>query len=153
MRDFVTGGIVLAALGTVVLAGCATAQKMQVGSGDVVADRQRLMRLNGASMRDIGDKAKAGNLEAIAVNAETIALNAQHIAVLFPPGSMSDKSKAKAEIWSQRAEFEASAKKLETLALQLKDAAAKKDAAAVQAVLPTFARDTCGACHNAFRRS
>jgi cytochrome c556 len=125
---------------------------MKVGSGDVVADRQRLMQLNGASARDIADKAKAGNFEAIAVNAETIALNARHVPALFPKGSMSDKSYAKPEIWERWSEFEAAAKSMETKALQLKEAAAKKDTAAVQAMLPNFGREACGTCHTPFRR-
>ena len=61
---------------------------MTVGSGDVIADRQRLMKLNGASAKDLNDKLKAGNIEAMAVNAETIAINAQHIPSLFPKGSV-----------------------------------------------------------------
>ena len=93
--------------------GCAVSQaQMTAGSGDVVADRQRLMKLNGASARDMNDKLKAGKIEAIAVNAETIAINAQHIPSLFPKGSMTDKSKAKPEIWEKWSEFEAAAKNL-----------------------------------------
>ena len=35
---------------------------MKIGSGDIVADRQRLMKLNGASWKDAQDKFKAGNI-------------------------------------------------------------------------------------------
>ena len=68
--------------------GYAAAQSMAVGSGDIVADRQRLMKLNGASLKDLNDKLKAGQVEAMAVNAETLAINAQHIPSLFPKGSI-----------------------------------------------------------------
>ncbi len=102
---------------------------MQVGSGDPVADRQRLMKLNGASAKDLNDKLKAGNIEAMAVNAETIAINAQHIPMLFPKGSLTDKSKAKADIWEKWSEFEAPSKNLEVKAAEVRDAARAKDQA------------------------
>lgn len=60
------------------IAGLVVAQ-FKIGSRDLVADRQRLMKLNGASLRDLNAKLKAGNIEAAIVNAETIAINAQHI--------------------------------------------------------------------------
>ena len=38
-----------------------------------------------------------------------MALNAEHIPMLFPKGSLTDKSKAKPEIWDKWSEFEAAA--------------------------------------------
>ena len=140
-RSLVTLGLF-----TTTIVGLAGAQP-QVGSGDVVADRQRLMKLNGASLGDLNAKLKAGQIEAIAVNAETIALNARHIPMLFPPGSMSDKSKAQAAIWEKRADFEAAAKNLEMQAEKLRDAARSKDAAATEAIATDFPKQTCGKCH------
>jgi cytochrome c556 len=131
--------------------GVSVAQMAPIGSGDVVADRQRLMKLNGASWKDVQDKAKAGNIEAIAANAETMALNAQHIPMLFPKGSLTDKSKAKPEIWEKWSEFEGAAKNLETWSVKLRDAAAAKDADATQAIVKDFGRQACGSCHTPFR--
>lgn len=131
--------------------GVAVAQMAKVGSGDVVADRQRLMKLNGASWKDVQDKIKAGNIEAVAVNAETLALNAEHIPTLFPQGSTSDKSNAKPEIWQRWDEFQGKAKNLETWSIKLRDAARAKDADQVQAIAKDFGRETCGACHTPFR--
>jgi cytochrome c556 len=137
----------------VLLAGCAASQPtMRIGSGDIIADRQRLMKLNGASVQDIMTKAKAGNIEAIAVNAETIALNAEHIPALFPEGSLSEKSYAKPEIWQKWAEFTANAKNLQSLAAKLRDTAKSKDVDATQAILKDFGRQACGACHTPFRK-
>lgn len=144
-------GIVVSGLAALVVAGCATAPPAKVGSGDVVADRQRLMKLNGASWADVQAKAKAGNIEGIAVNAETMAINAMHIASLFPSGSLTEKSKAKPEIWQKWAEFEAAAKNFQAQAEKLRDTARTKDAAATQAILRDFGRQTCGACHTPFR--
>ena len=133
------------------VAGGAVAQMARIGSGDPIADRQRLMKLNGASWRDAQDKLKAGSIEAVAVNAETMALNALHIPTLFPRGTLSDKSAAKPEIWEKWSEFEAAAKNLETWAVKLRDAARSKDADATQAIAKDFGRQACGTCHTPFR--
>jgi cytochrome c556 len=128
------------------------AQMMKAGTGDPVADRQRLMKLNGASAKDLTEKVKAGQIEAMAVNAETIAMNAQHIPMLFPKGSLTDKSKAKADIWEKWPEFEAAAKNLETKATELRDAARAKDQPKVEAMMKDFGRQACGTCHQPFRQ-
>jgi len=87
--------IVIGGLALGLAAGCASKSMSKMGSGDVVADRQRLMKAVGANWADIQAKAKAGNIEGIAVNAETLALSAQHIPSMFPEGSGTEKSKAK----------------------------------------------------------
>ena len=133
------------------LVTCATAQGMKMSS-DPVADRQRLMKLTGASWADIQAKAKAGNIEAIAVNAETLAINAMHIPALFPAGSLTEKSSAKPEIWEKWADFEASAKNLSSMAEKLRDASRAKDAAAVEALVKDFGPKACGSCHTPFRK-
>lgn len=144
--------LVVGSLATLLVAGSVAAQTApKVGSGDIVADRQRLMKLNAASWQDVQAKLKSGNVEAIAVNAETIALNAMHIPALFPQGSLTDKSIAKPDIWQKRTEFESEAKNLQTLAEKLRDAARSKDTAAVEAMAMDFGRQTCGSCHTKFR--
>ena len=141
--------LVIGVLAAVIAAGCATKPKM--GSGDIVADRQRLMKLNGASWADVQAKAKAGQIEAIAVNAETMALNAMHIPSIFPEGSLTDKSKAKPEVWQKWAEFEKAAKNFETEAEKLREAAKAKNAELTQAIVKDFGRNACGTCHTPFR--
>jgi cytochrome c556 len=132
-------------------AGCA-GKSMKTGSGDVVADRQRVMKLQGASWADIQAKAKAGNIEGIAVNAETLALTAQQIPGLFPEGSLTEKSKAKPEVWQKRAEFDAAAKNLESQAEKLRDAARAKNEQLTQDLVKDFGRQACGTCHTPFRQ-
>jgi len=148
-RSRVCAGLVIASLTAAVAAGCAS--KMKIGSGDIVADRQRVMKLNGASWTEIQNKAKAGNIEGIAVNAETLAINAQYIPSLFPEGSLTDKSKAKPEVWQKWAEFEAAAKKFEAEAAKLRDAARAKNAQMTQDIVKDFGRNACGTCHTPFR--
>src|SRR5438132_12510629 len=79
-------------------------------TGAPVDDRQRLMKNVGTNWADIQAKVKAGAPETVAVNAEALSLHAQRIPTLFPVGSLTDKSKAKPEIWQKWPEFEAAAK-------------------------------------------
>ena len=144
--------IVIGGLALGIAAGCAGRSMSKMGSGDVVADRQRLMKLQGASFADIQAKAKAGNIEAIAVNAETLVMTAQHITALFPEGSLTDKSKAKPEVWQKWPEFQAAAKNLQTQAEKLRDVAKAKNEQATQDMLKDFGRNACGTCHTPFRQ-
>src|SRR6266576_2211069 len=135
MKRYATTGIIMISLIAVIAVGCATGSRSEkIGSGDIVADRQRLMKLNGASWADAQAKMKAGNIEGIAVNAETMALNSEHIPMLFPEGSLTDKSKAKPEIWQKRPEFDSAAKNMGQWAVKLRDTARTKDAAATAVV-------------------
>jgi cytochrome c556 len=96
--------------------------------------------------KDIQAKAKANDIEAIAVNAGTIAINATHIPVLFPQGSAAEKSRAKPEIWQKWTHFAADAKALQTMAEQLRDTAKAKNADAPQAIVRDFQKQTCDTC-------
>ena len=147
----VLADVALGSLVALAAFGCATGRASTIGSGDPVAERQRLMKNNGANWTDIQNKVKAGNVEAVAVNAEAIALHAQRIPLLFPEGSLTAKSKAKPDIWQRWPEFQAAAKNLENRAGTLRNQALAKDAAAVQATIATFGRDACGTCHTPFR--
>ena len=143
--------IVIGGLSLGLLAGCASKSMSKMGSGDVVADRQRLMKSVGANWADIQAKAKAGNIEGIAVNAENLALYAPHIPTYFPEGSGTEKSKAKPEIWQKWPEFQAAAKNLETQSEKLRDAAKAKNEQATQDIVKDFGRNACGSCHTPFR--
>jgi cytochrome c556 len=152
MKRYATTGIIMVSLVAVTAVGCATGSSSKmVGSGDIVADRQRLMKLNGASWADAQAKFKAGNIEGIAVNAETMALNSEHIPMMFPQGSLTDKSKAKPEVWQKWDEFEKASKNFEVWSVKLRDASRSKDAAATEVVMKDFGRQACGTCHTPFR--
>ena len=152
MKRYATTGIIMASLVAVTAVGCATGSSSKmVGSGDIVADRQRLMKLNGASWADAQAKLKAGNIEGIAANAETMALNSEHIPMMFPQGSLTDKSKAKPEVWQKWDEFQKASKNFEVWSVKLRDAARSKDAAATEVVMKDFGRQACGTCHTPFR--
>jgi cytochrome c556 len=150
LRRSLVRSLVVGSVATMASAGLAVAQ-FKIGSGDVVADRQRLMRLNGASLQDLNAKLRAGNIEAAVVNAETIAINARHIPSLFPKGSLTDKSKAKPDIWEKWPEFEAAARNLQVKAEELRDAARRRDTQATEAAAKDFFRLHCNRCHAPFR--
>ena len=57
--------VVIGTLAALATTGCATKKASSSWTGDVVADRQRLMKLHGALWKDIQDKAKAGNIELV----------------------------------------------------------------------------------------
>src|SRR5215470_10134527 len=144
--------VILGSIVALAIASSATGQSTtKLWTSDVVADRQRLMKLNGASWADAQAKLKAGNAEAVATNAETMALIATQIVALFPEGSLTDKSKAKPEIWQKWPEFETAVKNYAMQAEKLRDAARTKDLAATEAVAKDFGRQACGTCHTPFR--
>ncbi len=145
--------IVLIPLVAATVAACTTAAPPRmVGTNDVVFDRQRIMKVQGANLADIQNKIKAGNIEGIAVNAEVLALTSMQIPSLFPEGSLTDKSNAKPEIWQRRGEFESTAKNLTIRSERLRDAARAKDDKAVADILNDYGRVTCVACHDVFRK-
>lgn len=147
----VIGGIMVLA----VAGGCAgrdggMAKKMS--ADDAIAARQKLMKDQGAAMKAISDAAKAGQLQAIPAEAQKLAMTAREIPALFPQGSVNPAtSRAKPEIWQKWAEFEASAKMLETKATQLAATAQGGNAATTQTAVAELGKTTCGACHTAFR--
>ena len=150
-RRHVGANIVVVSVAALVLGGCATGGSPKMTAAETVTERQRLMKLNGASWADAQAKLKAGNIEAVAVNAETMALIATQITALFPEGSLTEKSKAKPEIWQKWPEFESAVKNYGMQAEKLRDAARSKDQAATEAVAKDFGRQACGACHTPFR--
>jgi cytochrome c556 len=133
-----------------VLAACATG--MTVSRDEAIRERQALMKEQGAAMRSIQDKLKAGQVQAVAVDAEKLVVTARRITPLFPAGSLDPQtSRAKPEIWQKWSDFEGYARALETKAAQLAATSRQGDAQAASAAAADLGKTTCGACHNAFR--
>ena len=140
---------VVASLG--LLTACASTQTASKTPAQYVEERQKLMKAHGDAWKGVQDSAKAGNLQGVASNADIMANNAKQIPALFPEGSMTEKSKAKPEIWQKKAEFDASAKKMEMESLKLRDTARTGNAQATNDIIKDFGRNTCGSCHTPFR--
>jgi cytochrome c556 len=149
-RAFATAGVAVMVAAAAV--GCA---KMGIGkmkAEEAIPARQQLMKEQGAAMKSIQDKLKAGDTN-IAADAHKLVETSKRIPKLFPEGSVDPKvSRAKPEIWQKWSEFEANAKTLETKASQLESSAkGGANSQTLNAAATDLGRTTCGACHNTFR--
>lgn len=116
-----------------------------------VAFRTYLMENIGANAKEMKGKIDAGQLAEAKMNAAAIALHSTRIAALFPEGSTSDASRAKAEIWQNWDAFLASATEMSTEADALAVAAGENNAAAVKEHMQKMF-GTCKGCHDQFRK-
>ena len=149
-RTMLRAVVVVGGLAALTVAGCATTPKMT--ADEAIEKRKALMKEQGAAWRAVQDKAKAGQIAAIAPDAEKLAATSKQIPALFPEGSGDPaKSAAKPEIWQKRAEFDAAAKNMEALSVKLAAAAKANDTAATQALVKDYGRLACGTCHQPFR--
>ena len=116
-------------------------------AASAVKARIDLMKSNGAAN---GKIAKSDNAKDIAAEAKTIQDNAKKLATLWPPNSITDNSRAKAEIWSNKADFDSKLKALDENAGKVMAAAEKGDVAAAKEAHKGVAAQ-CGSCHQAYR--
>jgi cytochrome c556 len=135
---------------SVAVAGCATFKKLS--PDEAIAARQELMKKQGAAMRSISDKLKAGQVQAVAADATILQDTSKKIPKLFPEGSVNPAtSRAKPEIWQKWPEFEKNAKTLHDQADTLEKTAKSGNAEATSKLVADIGRQTCGGCHTAFR--
>ena len=148
-RAFATAGIAVMVAAAAV--GCA---KMGIGkmkAEEAIPARQQLMKEQGAAMKSMQDKLKAGDTN-VAAEAHKLVETSKRIPNLFPEGSVDPKtSRAKPEIWQKWSEFEGYAKSLQTKAAQLKETAKTGDAQTTAPMVAELGKTTCGACHTTFR--
>ena len=114
---------------------------------DVIAFRTYLMENIGDHAKELKKKIEAGKVAEAKVNAQAIALHATRIPDLFPPGSTSEKSRAKEEIWQKWDDFRKSAAELQTAADELAVTAADGAGAQLKKVF-----GACKGCHDSFRK-
>jgi cytochrome c556 len=140
--------VVIVAVAT--LAGCASMGRMS--ADEAIAERQKLMKAQGAAMQSISGKLKAGQVQAVAEDAQKLQETSKQITKLFPEGSVNPNvSRAKPEIWQRWSEFEGHAKSLQTKSTALEETAKTGNAQATQTAVAELGKTTCGACHTAFR--
>ena len=136
---------------SVALVGCASV-KAKMNPDEAIAARQKLMKEQGAAMRSISDKMKAGQVQAVVADAKILEDTSKKITALFPEGSVNPAtSRAKPEIWQKWSEFEDNAKKLNSQVKMLEDTAKTGNAEATGKMVADIGRATCGGCHNSFR--
>jgi cytochrome c556 len=146
----VRAGVIVVAVTAV--AGCAKLGMGRMSADEAITERQALMKEQGAAMRSISDKLKAGQVQSIVPDVEKLQSTSKRITKLFPENSVNpNTSRAKPEIWQKWSEFEGHAKSLETKAKQLEATAKTGNAQATQTMAAELGKTTCGACHTAFR--
>ena len=147
----VTSTLVLGSVVALAVA-CATTGQSKMSTADAIAARQKLMKEQGAALKSINEKVKAGQLQTIGPDAQKLVETSKLIPSLFPPGSLDPAtSRAKPEIWQKWPQFEADAKSLESKATQLVATSQTASTAATSAAVADLGKTTCGACHEAFR--
>jgi cytochrome c556 len=114
---------------TTVVVGCARVKSM-VGMGDPIAERQQLMKNQGATVKAIQDKMKAGQHQAIAPDLEKLVKTAGQIPALFPKDSLDPKT---------------------SKATQVAAVSQTGTAQATGAAVGDMIKTTCVKCHDSFR--
>ena len=143
--------ITAAVIGLTCLAGAAGAQ---APAADVIKGRQAAMMLSGAAMGSIKTAIDSGQAPA-SQRFSTRALSrwAHAVPGMFPAGSGPEagvQTNARAEIWTDRAGFEARAAAYAAAADRLAETAGGEDAAAFSEAW-TAVRRSCQACHDAYK--
>ena len=153
MTRFVRRAAVMAVMSAVVAgSGLAWAQTAPLTPEDVVAARQAEMATTGA----ITDMIKAGlaagaDVKGFEDAASALIKVATSYPHLFPEGTQGiANTKAKAEIWSDRAGFDKASAVFLTASTNLQAAAKSGDKAAFTAAF-TAEGQSCGGCHRAYR--
>jgi cytochrome c556 len=124
----------------------------QTAPAQIVKERQDGMKQNWRGYyRDISDTLKTASpdLALIATKAAGASEHLKKLEQLFPPGTGRDvvpKTRAKPDVWTKRAEFEAAFKTLIDATNALGAAAKTGDLAKVKAEWQATAK-ACGGCH------
>jgi cytochrome c556 len=137
------------------VAGAAGAQQEPSPSAaEIVAARQAAFAMSAATLGSIKTVLDSDRpIDGLAFTAGGLNRWATALPSMFPAGTGPDAiptTRAKSEIWSDRAGFEAKAAEYQAATARLRDAVTAGDRAAANEAW-TAARATCGSCHDAYR--
>ena len=133
-------------------------QVAALSPADAIAERQKLMKGNGAAAKAINDFIESGTGTAadVAKSAASIKDASAKIPDLFPPGTSMDdnvaKTAAKKEIWANFDDFKAKAQNLGTLAAALEAAAGTGDKQKIADAFGAMGKNGCGGCHSLYKQ-
>jgi cytochrome c556 len=142
VRQILAGGL----FSVMTLAVCAQV----FAQADVIEKRQKLMKSQGAAAKEIKGAVESKDYATIEAKAKDIMGTSEQIPSLFPKGSTTGKTKAKAEIWEKSDDFAKAAKNVNKAAGELAAAAKSGDDAAVTTKVKALG-EACGGCHKQFR--
>jgi cytochrome c556 len=126
---------------------------------DIVKKRKAFMEANYDDLKAIKRAVEQKDYATVELKAKDIMGRMDHLVDYFPKGSITDKSRAKAEIWEKWDEFSKLPVKVKDVADSLAKAAAAKDEARVQSQFKAlgpespFRSGACYECHKDFRTS
>lgn len=131
--------------------GAATAHE---GATGVVAQRMDIMKQMGQHMKALGTMLAgktAFDQETAKRLAETMHEHCEHVMHLFPPGSDGHHTEATPAVWTKRAEFNASMRRLDVAVEDLMAAAASGDKTQLSTKFKAVGQE-CSGCHDNFRQ-
>jgi len=139
--------------GRIFLVGLITLLSLSISSqlfsqGDVIKERRALMKANSKAFKAIKKAIKAKDFAMIEAKAGVIAANMEKLPNLFPKGSTSEKSRAKAAIWKKWNSFTGKANSMYEVAEMLAESAKAKDGDKVAILVKGI---SCKGCHKPFR--
>lgn len=145
--------LIALAAGAVLAVSVAGVGVAQSNMASLVKERQESMGLMGRNMGAIGRvvRGEEANIAAAATAATVINENAKKIATEFPAGTGRDaipESRARPEVWSQRAEFDAAANRLAEESAKFAEVAKGGNLEAMKTAYATLGQ-ACGGCHEA----
>jgi cytochrome c556 len=125
-------------------------------SPELIAARQAVMRSFNAQMGVINAVGRGEIANAKLAEPLAMAINglSKQLPALFPAGTGVEagvRTRAKAEIWSKRADFVAAAAKLDEETTKLVAAIAGGNAQAIAAAATSVTNNACNACHSVNR--
>ncbi len=145
-------------IAAILLLAAGQASFAQTSPAQIVKERQDAMDKNWtAYYRDIATtvRSPSPDLALVATKAAPASEHLKKLAQLFPPGTGRDvvpATRAKPEVWTQRADFEAAMTALIDATNTMGDDAKKGDLEKVKADWTTLAK-ACGACHGGPKKS
>jgi len=146
------------ALAAIVVLGGGQLSFAQTPPAQIVKERQDAMEKNWTDyFKDIATTIRSGSpdLPLIATRAAGASEHLKKLAQLFPPGTGRDvvpATRAKPEIWTQRADFEAALMALMDATKQIGEDAKSGDVDKVKADWTSLAK-ACGGCHGGPKKS
>ena len=144
--------LAIAAVLTVSATGLAAAQSLTMKPDDIIAARQGGMALTGGLVEAMKAGVQSGaDVKPFTAGAEAMVKWGTLYTTLYPDGTQTGHdTKAKGEIWSDRAGFEKADATFVAAAQKLAEAAKSGDKAAFAAAFTTTGQ-SCGGCHRNYK--
>ncbi len=120
---------------------------------NIIKYRQNLMKAQGGHISNIAAvvKREVSLIGNVAANARALADLSRMVPSLFPDGTDTGKTRALAEIWTDRAKFDLASKANQDAADAMVVAADSNDLDTIAAALGKLGK-SCGGCHKPFRK-